>query len=103
MILSMNRNKSLGFDNISIRMLQLCGDSIILPRSIIFQNVIDTGIYPDDWKYASVTPIHKKHDKQIIKNYRPISLLPVCAKLFEKLLFKNIYNHLISNNLLTKK
>ena len=48
-------------------------------------------------KYANVTPIHKKSDKQFVKNYRPISLLQVCAKLFEKILFKNIYNRLISN------
>ena len=95
----MNPNKSHGFDNISIRMLQLCGDSIVLPLSIIFQN---TGIFPDDWKYANVTPIHKKSDKQVVKNYRPISLLPVCAKMFENFLLKNIYNHLISKNLLTK-
>ena len=102
MIRSMNPNKSHGVDNISIRMLQLCGDSIILPLSIIFQNVVNTGIYPDDWKYANVTPIQRKSDKQFVKNYRPISLLPVCAKLFEKILFKNIYNHLISNNMLSK-
>ena len=56
----------------------------------------------EGWKYANVTPIHKKKEKQDIKNYRSISLLPVCAKLFEKIVFKNIYNHLISNNLLTK-
>ena len=63
MILSMNPNKSHGFDNIFIRMLQLCDDSIILPLSIIFQNVIDSGIYTSDWKYVNVTPIHKKKDK----------------------------------------
>ena len=102
MIRSMNPYKSHGFDNLSIRMLQLCGDAIIEPLSIIFQNVIDTGIYPEGWKYANITPIHKKNNKQEVKNYRPISLLPVCAKLFEKIVFQNIYNHMISNNLLTK-
>ena len=50
---------------------------------------------------CNITPIHKKKDKQDITNYRPISLLPVCAKLFEKILFKNLYNHLVANNLLT--
>ena len=102
MICSMNPNKSHGADNISIRMLQICGDVIILPLGIIFNNIINTGIYPNDWKYANVTPVHKKNDKQTVKNYRPILLLPVCANLFEKIIFKNIYNHLISNDLLTK-
>ena len=83
-------------------MLQICSDSIIEPLGIIFQNIINTCSYPDNSKYANVTPIHKKNDKQVIKNYRPISLLPVCAKLFEKILFNDIYNHLISNKLLSK-
>ena len=42
----------------------------------------------------------KKNDKQIVSNYRPISLLPICGKIFEKLLFNNIYNHLNEQNLL---
>ena len=101
MIRAMNPNKSHGFDNISIRMIQLCGESIITPLTIIFNSIVDTGVYPDGWKCANVTPIHKKDHKQVLSNYRPISLLPVCAKLFEKILFKNIYNHLTKNNLIT--
>ena len=54
------------------------------------------------WKLANVTPIHKKDDKQIIKNYRPISLLPICGKIFEKIIFNNLYNYLITNKLITK-
>ena len=45
----------------------------------------------------------QKYDKQLTKNYMPISLLPICAKLFEKILFNNIYNYLISNNLITSQ
>ena len=44
----------------------------------------------------------KEESKQIVKHYRPISLLPLFAKIFERILFSNMYNHLISNNLLTK-
>ena len=44
----------------------------------------------------------KKNDKQVIKNYRPISLLPLCSKIFEKILFNDIYAYLSSNNLLTE-
>ena len=84
-------------------MLLLCDDSIVLPlRLLIFQNILSTGIFPELWKRANITPIHKKGDKQIIKNYRPISLLPICSKLFEKIIFNNIYNFLNSSALLTK-
>ena len=91
LILSLNPNKSHGVHNISIRMILLCGDSIVTPLKLIFNNVLHTGIYPELWKYANVSPIHKKSDKQVVNNYRPISLLPICAIIFEKLLFANIF------------
>ena len=83
-------------------MLLLCDDSVILPLNIIFRNILLTSAYPDQWKLANVTPIFKKGDKQLIKNYRLISLLPICSKIFEKNISKNLYSYLNANNLLTK-
>ena len=54
------------------------------------------------WKLANVIPIFKKGDKQLTKNYRPISLLPICGKNFEKIIFNNLYGQLNSNHLITK-
>ena len=102
LIRSLNPNKSNGPDEISARMLLICDESIVLPLKSIFYNILSTGIYPDLWKCANVTPIHKKDSKQIVKNYRPISLLPICSKIFEKIVFKHIYNFFICNNLITK-
>ena len=67
--------------NISGHMIQLCGDKITLPLSIIFVNIINTGIFLTLWKSGNVTPIHKKDSKRVINNYRPISLLPLFAVL----------------------
>ena len=83
-------------------MIQLCGERLCIPLKIIFQNILETGIFPDRWKEANITPVHKKKDKQIVSNYRPISLLPIFAKIFERIVFKNLYNFLITNNLITK-
>ena len=83
-------------------MLSLCDESIILPLNLIFTNILCNGVYPDIWKQANVTPIHKKASKQLVSNYRPISLLPICGKIFEKIVFKHLYNYLVSNNLITK-
>ena len=83
-------------------MLLLFGESAALPLKIIFNNILTTGIYPGIWKLANVTPIHKKNDKQLIKNYRPISLLPICSKIFEKIVFNSLYDFLNTNNLITK-
>ena len=76
LIRNINPNKATSSDGISGQMLLLCDDSVILPLKIIFRNILLTSIYPDIWKLANVTPIFKKGDKQLIKNYRPISLLP---------------------------
>ena len=54
------------------------------------------------WKIAKVTPIFKKGDKQLIKYYRPISLLPICGKILEKIIFNNLYSYLHTHNLITK-
>ena len=83
-IRNLNPNKATGSDGISGQMLLLCDDSVVLPLKLIFENILTTSIYPDMWKLANVIPIFKKGDKQSIKNYRPISLLPICGKMFEK-------------------
>ena len=81
LIRKLNPNKANGSDGISAQMLLLCDDSVIVP---LFNNILSTAIYPDMWKLPNVTPIFKKGDKQLIKNYRPTSLLPICGKMFEK-------------------
>ena len=77
----LDSNKSHGFDGISIRMLKLCDVSIVKPLSIIFNNCIKNGYFPSAWKKGNITPIHKKNEKNLIENYRPISILPICGKL----------------------
>ena len=102
-IRKLNPNKATGSDRISAHMLILCGDTAVIPLKILFNNILSTGVYPNLWKLANVTPIHKKDDKQKIKNYRPISLLPICGKILEKLIFNQLYTYLTNNDLITKK
>ena len=102
LIRKINPNKATGSDGISGQMLLLCDESAILPLQIIFRNILLTSIYPDTWKLANVTPIFKKGDKQLIKNYRPISILPICGKIFKKIIYNNLYSYFNVNNLITK-
>ena len=92
--LSLNKGKASGPDNVSSHMLILCDDTVTLPIKIIFEQIVASGIYPNT--------IHKKGDKQFIKNYRPISSLPICGKLFEKIVVNQIYGYFSNNNLITK-
>ena len=56
--------------------------------------------YPDIWKRSSIIPVHQKNDKQLVTNYRPISLLPIFGKVFEKIIFNKIYCFLFEKKLL---
>ena len=100
-ILKQNVRKAHGCDKVSMAMLKLCPKEIAVPLRIIFQKCIDTGKFPDSWKLANVQPIHKKNDRQIKSNYRPISLLPLCGKILEKIIFDQVYAFLDENRLIS--
>ena len=68
--------------------------------SIIFQNCLKADYFPTAWKKANAVPVHKKGNKQILSNYRPVSVLPICGKRFEKIIFDTIFQHLMANKLL---
>ena len=56
---------------------------------------------PDIWKRSHIIPTYKENDKRCINNYRPVSLLPICGKIFERILYNPLFLYLESNNLLT--
>ena len=68
---------------------------------MIYEKCLESGIYPPLWKRANVIPVHKKGGRQSKQNYRPISLLPIFGKIFEKIIFEAIYCHLCDNDLLS--
>ena len=102
-IQELNPNKAHGHDNISIKMIKLCGDSIIPPLKLIFETAVRTRKFPDSWKQGNVIPVHKKNEKYHVNNYRPISLLPIFGKVFEKVIYNNLYKYFHENKLLTSK
>ena len=59
-IKSLNINKAHGQDDISVRMIKLCGQSIVKPLSYIFKKCIDNQIFTDIWKKSNIIPVHKK-------------------------------------------
>ena len=83
-------------------MLKICGDSICLPLEMIFKQALLTGMFPSEWKKGNIFPIHKKGDKQNIKNYRPVSLLPICGKTFERFILNEMFIYFSANKLISK-
>ena len=82
-------------------MLKICDSVLVEPLSLIYKNCIDSGVSPDIWKRSQIIPTYKKNDKRCINNYRPVSLLPICGKIFERILYNPLFLYLESNNLLT--
>ena len=84
-IQDLNPNKAHGHDKISIQMLKICGNSLCRPLELIFNDCLANGIFPSNCKKGNIVPVHKKNDYQRLNNYRPISLPPICSKMFERL------------------
>ena len=66
----------------------------------MFNTSLETSQFPDSWKNARITPIFKDGDKAEKSNYRPISVLPLISRLFEKLVFNQLHQYLVRNNLI---
>ena len=94
-IYALNSMKAHGHDDISISMLKTCAGAVSKPLNLIYERCLSEGIFPSIWKYANVQPVHKKENRQIKTNYRPISLLPVCGKILEKIILTNCILSLI--------
>ena len=98
----MKPNKAHGHDMISIRMLKICGDSIYKPLRLTFRASLDQENFPLSWKKANVVPIHKKNNKQSIKNYRLGFLLPIFGKIIERLFYNAMFSFFIENVLMSQ-
>ena len=98
----LNKFKSTGLDKISSRLIRYCADVISPHLTIIFNRSLVTGIFPDDWKAAKVTPLFKQGDRSDMNNYRPISVISVVAKVFERIVYNQLSNYLSEHNILSK-
>ena len=79
--------------------MKVCGPSIYKSLQIIFNQCLETGVFSSEWKQSNIVPIHKKGDKQMLQNYRPVSLLPICGKILERLMFNEMFEFLLKINL----
>ena len=93
--------KAAGPDGISNRVLRELSNELSNPFCRLFNFSLQTGVFPDNWKLSNVTPIDKGGDRSSPSNYRPVSLLCNPEKLFERVVFKHLHNHLNDNHILT--
>ena len=85
-----DEKKAIGLDRIPSKLLKMAASIIAPSLTSIFSKSILTGIYTNDWKAAKVTPLLKKGIKSDPNNYRPISVIPVVSKVFEKIVYNQL-------------
>ena len=91
---------SSGCDGISTKLLKVIAPVIIKPLTLLINQVLNTGTFPDKLKIAKVIPIFKKGDPSLFENYRPISLLPAISKVVEKIIALQLSSYFEKNKLL---
>ena len=102
LLYSLNKSKAAGLDKISARLLRECADLICIPICDIFNQSISQGIFPDDWKCAKVTSLFKQGDQDDLDNYRPILVISVVAKVFERIVYDQLYFYLEEHDIICK-
>lgn len=95
-------NKVVGLDSISYKMFKFCKEIILKFLCFLFNKLLIFKIFFDCWKLVYVIFLFKKDDLFIILNYRFVLLLSCISKIFERILFKYLYNFLYVNNLFYK-
>ena len=98
-IKSLNSKNSEGHDRIPVRIIVDGIDYVSKPLTILFNNIYNTQKLPEQWLISKIIPILKKGTASKIENYRPISNLCACSKIFEKLLLNRIRNIEIENKI----
>ena len=102
-IMNLEPDKSAGYDEISPKIVKHVSAEIFKPLKYVINLSVRQGEVPDKLKIARVVPIYKDGDRLEVSNYRPISILSCFSKIYERVMFNRLYNHLEINNVLYRK
>ena len=92
-IKNMQPKRSSGFDQVSNKVIKAVQTSISTPLAHLINNSLQTGSIPKQLKRAKVVPLYKSGENTEVSNYRPISLLSVFSKIYEKVSYHQLYNY----------
>lgn len=92
-IMALNNTNSEGYDGISTRIIKMCSNELIAVLTYLINFSFSTGTFPESLKMSVVKPLFKKGEKDNIENYRPITLIPILSKVFEKCMYKRLLDY----------
>ncbi|CAB4034758.1 Hypothetical predicted protein, partial [Paramuricea clavata] len=96
-LLSLDDSKATGPDNIRAKLLRCCAPQICTSLCDVFNQSLKIGKIPTAWKTSNVIPIPKKAQLKDVSNYRPISLLSIVSKVFERCVYNRLIEHVSIN------
>ena len=99
-ISNLDSAKSAGPNSIPVNLLKILKRYISHPMAELVNQSFLTGIFPQKLKVAKVVSIYKKSDPQDVSNYRPISLLPIFSKIYERLMYTRLYSFVTCNKII---
>ena len=99
---SLGINKATGLDGIPSRFVRDGALIIACPLTHVINLSLIQGVVPDDLKSARVVPLFKKNDKTEVGNYRPVSILTIISKVFERVVYDQVESYLDQKKLLYK-
>ena len=94
-------NKAVGLDGVDGYFLKIAASAISNSLTTVFNLSISSGVFPDAWKVAKVTPLFKEGSLLDRSNFRPISVLAIVSKILERHVHSNLYDFLTCHDLLT--
>jgi len=97
----LNTKKSCDVNGMSVWLIKQCYKHILTPLTKLINKSFESGVFPAQLKTAKVIPIYKKDDPCLASNYRPISILPVLSKIFEKVFYERFVKFLIKFDVLS--
>ena len=86
--------------NLLLSILKIASHVVAPSLTAIFATSISTGMFPQEWKTSRVSPVYKSGTRNNPSNYRPISVISTVAKIFEKIVYDQLYEYLNGSSLL---
>ena len=93
-MLKLRSDCSTGHDNIPSKFIKPVSEYLVSPLTHIINSCIESSIFPDDWKISRICPVPKVNDPQPLIDYRPISILPILSKVFERVILQQLSDHI---------
>jgi hypothetical protein len=94
------KNSSAGWDSISAQIIKDGVNYLLKPMTHVLNMSLSTGIFPREMKIARVIPIFKSGNTMLFNNYRPVSVLPIFSKVYERIMYKRLISFINTHKLL---